>query len=73
RMGYGASFSDIRAPWAVEKKVPPKRVGKWVHHETFGDGIVLRENGDMLEVAFKGGGIRKIIARFLTEIEEGSF
>ena len=55
-------------PWAAEKQVPKKRVGKRVHHETFGDGIVLRENGDMVEVFFDKAGLKKIIARFLTEI-----
>ena len=68
RMGYGMQFSDIRAPWAAEKVHSKKRVGKRVHHETFGDGIVLRENGDMVEVFFDGAGLKKIIARFLTEI-----
>lgn len=69
RMGYGVQFSDIRAPWAAEKQTPKKRVGKRVHHETFGDGIVLREEGDRLEVFFEGGaGLKKVIARFLTEI-----
>ena len=68
RMGYGAQFSDIRMPWAIEKQVPKKRVGKRVHHETFGDGIVLRESGDTVEVFFDHAGLKKIIARFLTEI-----
>ena len=68
QMGYGAQFSDIRAPWATEKVQPKKRVGKRVHHETFGDGIVLREEGDRLEVFFNTAGLKKVIARFLTEI-----
>ncbi len=68
RMGYGAQFSDIRAPWAAEKVQPKKRVGKRVHHDTFGDGIVLREEGDRLEVFFNTAGLKKVIARFLTEI-----
>ena len=69
RMGYGMQFSDIRAPWAAEKVQPKKRVGKRVHHDTFGDGIVLREEGDRLEVFFEGGaGLKKVISRFLTEI-----
>ena len=68
RMGYGASFADVRMPWAHEKVQPKSRKGRQVMHETFGKGVVLREQGEMLEVAFERGGIRKIIARFLTEI-----
>ena len=68
RMGYGASFADVRMPWAHEKVQQKSRKGRQVMHETFGKGVVLREHGEMLEVAFERGGIRKIIARFLTEI-----
>ena len=68
RMGYGASFADVRMPWAREKVQPKSRKGRQVMHESFGKGVVLREQGEMLEVAFERGGIRKIIARFLTEI-----
>lgn len=71
RMGYGANFSDVRMPWAHEKvqQVASVFTSKWkgrqVMHETFGKGIVLRESGDMVEVAFDKGGIKKILARFL--------
>ena len=68
RMGYGAQFSDIRAPWAHENIAPKRRVGKRVHHETFGDGVVLKEEGDRLEVFFDNAGLKKVISRFLTEI-----
>ena len=68
RMTYGTQFSDIRAPWARENTAPKKRVGKRVHHETFGDGVVLREEGDRLEVFFDTAGLKKVIARFLEEI-----
>lgn len=71
RMGYGASFADVRMPWAREKVQASTSVysSKWkghqVMHETFGKGVVLRESGDMVEVAFEKGGIKKILARFL--------
>ena len=71
RMGYGASFSDVRMPWAHEKVQASTSVftSKWkghqVMHETFGKGVVLRESGDQIEVAFERGGIKKILARFL--------
>ena len=71
RMGFGANFSDVRMPWAHEKVQQASSVysSKWkghqVMHETFGKGVVLRESGDMVEVAFERGGIKKIMARFL--------
>ena len=71
RMGYGAAFSDVRMPWARENIQQSTSVysshwkGRQVMHETFGKGVVLRENGDMIEVAFERGGIKKILARFL--------
>ena len=71
RMGYGASFADVRMPWAREKvqtstnAYSSKWKGRQVMHETFGKGVVLRENGDQVEVAFEQGGIKKILARFL--------
>jgi len=71
RMGYGAGFADVRMPWAREKVQQSTSLysSKWkghqVMHETFGKGVVLRENGDQIEVAFERGGIKKILARFL--------
>ena len=66
RMGLAANFSEVRMPWAREKQsINKRRVGQRVHHETFGDGVVIRENGDTVEVAFNRGGIKKILARFL--------
>lgn len=74
RMGYGASFSDVRMPWAREKQpqssapssfVTRSRKGRQVMHETFGKGVVLSESGDMLTVVFEQGGIKKVLARFL--------
>ncbi len=74
RMGYGASFSDVRMPWAREKQtqssapssfVGRSRKGRQVMHETFGKGVVLNESGDMLTVVFEQGGIKKVLARFL--------
>ncbi len=77
RMGYGASFSDVRMPWAREKVAQAgsavsqtsfgnkSKKGRQVMHETFGKGVVLKEYGEMVEVAFERGGIKKILARFV--------
>ncbi|MBP5343933.1 MAG: UvrD-helicase domain-containing protein [Alphaproteobacteria bacterium] len=69
RMGLAANFADVRMPWAREKQaINKRRVGQRVHHETFGDGVVIRENGETVEVAFNRVGIKKILARFLENI-----
>ncbi len=65
RMGYGAEMSDVRMPWAHEKTVLKSNKGRAVMHEVFGKGVVLRESGDMMEVFFEQGGLKKIKARFL--------
>lgn len=44
-----------------------RRLGKRVYHETFGFGTVVREEGDRLEVHFDDHGLKKVLARFLSE------
>ena len=69
RMGLAASFADVRMPWAREKQATNKRrVGQRVYHETFGEGVVIRESGEMMEVAFNRVGIKKVLARFLESV-----
>lgn len=45
-----------------------RRLGKRVYHETFGYGIVIREEGDRLEVSFDSSGVKKVMSRFLEEV-----
>ena len=45
-----------------------RRIGRRVRHETFGNGTVIREEGERLDVRFDSGQVKKIMARFLTEI-----
>ena len=53
----------------VKKEIPipahKRRVGRKVYHETFGDGVVVREEGDRLEVLFADFGLKKVLAKFL--------
>lgn len=51
------------------KSIKSGRLGKRVHHETFGCGTVIREEGDRLEIRFNSGNVRKIMARFV-ELDE---
>ncbi|MCX6763956.1 MAG: UvrD-helicase domain-containing protein [Candidatus Moranbacteria bacterium] len=38
------------------------RSGERIHHETFGDGLIISASGDTLTVAFKKAGLKKISA-----------
>jgi len=71
----GASYSPKPSPYAPTKKsstgtarTSPEgfSVGKKVSHPKFGNGIVLNVNGDQLEIAFEGMGIKKVIDRYVT-------
>lgn len=42
-----------------------RRVGRQVYHETFGNGVVVREEGDRLDVLFADYGLKKVLAKFL--------
>ena len=45
-----------------------KRIGRRVHHELFGDGTVVKDNGDALEVSFDSVGLKKVKSSFLEEV-----
>lgn len=45
-----------------------KRIGKRVHHELFGDGTVIKDAGDALEVSFDSVGVKKVKSAFLEEL-----
>ncbi|MDR1207331.1 MAG: UvrD-helicase domain-containing protein [Rickettsiales bacterium] len=40
-------------------------IGKLVHHSDLGSGVVIEENGDILMVAFKDKGIKKVDKKFV--------
>jgi DNA helicase-2/ATP-dependent DNA helicase PcrA len=45
---------------------PDRMVGKLVAHDDLGSGVVIEEDGQILTVAFKNRGIKKIERRFVT-------
>ncbi len=47
---------------------PSSKLGKRVHHEAFGDGTVIREEGDRVEVSFDYKGRKKVLKKFLTDV-----
>lgn len=72
----GAAYSPKPSPYApMKRSVSGKStspegfsVGKKVLHSKFGNGIVLNVNGDQLEIAFDGMGIKKVIDRYVKAI-----
>ncbi len=65
QVGEFLSHSSFLKPKESQKS---KRIGKRVHHEIFGDGTVLKDIGDALEVSFDSGVRKKIKSLFLEEI-----
>ena len=63
-----SSVDVLPAFSSIQKTKTSKRVGKRVHHEIFGDGTVLKDIGDALEVSFDSGARKKVKAVFLEEI-----
>jgi hypothetical protein len=43
-------------------------VGKLVVHDELGSGVIIEDNGDVLTVAFKNRGIKKVARNFLRVI-----
>lgn len=58
-------FSWQRQSQEYKPAVKSRRVGKQVHHEVFGDGVVVRDEGDKVEVIFAEHGLKKVLAKFL--------
>ena len=64
---HGASYNTSkprRAP--VEHK---SLVGCLVNHADLGGGVVIEDNGDILTVAFKAKGIKKVARQFVERVD----
>ena len=64
----GASYSR-----AMHKSRPLREnksvVGRLVEHEEMGRGVVIEENGDILTVAFRARGIKKVARNYIKFID----
>ncbi len=58
-------YGTYRPKFIQKPKIENHVLGKRVFHETFGQGVVIRSDGDKLEVAFNKGGIKKIMKNFV--------
>ncbi|MCL2748915.1 MAG: UvrD-helicase domain-containing protein [Alphaproteobacteria bacterium] len=52
----------------IANRKSKSNVGKLVMHEELGSGVVIEENDDIMTVAFKDKGIKKVSKNFLTKI-----
>ena len=65
RSQLSASYTAKPKP-VVQQKV--SMVGKLVVHDELGSGVIIEDNGDILTVAFKNRGIKKVARNFLRVI-----
>lgn len=73
RVGWRTTVVAAAAMEAAQP--PPQRLyagvsqgppsGRRVRHAKFGDGTVIRENGDVLDIAFDACGERRVLCRFV--------
>jgi DNA helicase-2/ATP-dependent DNA helicase PcrA len=61
--GVAASFKTAAA--APAQAADPHKPGIRIFHVKFGYGVILRKNGDTLEIAFEKAGIKKVKADFV--------
>lgn len=61
---YEQSYSDGSNRYSYTR---PKanNLGKRVEHQTFGKGTIVAQDGNMVQVCFDGGGIKKIMSNYL--------
>ena len=57
--------SPMSTPKPKPKPVNVSSVGKLVLHSEMGSGVVIEDGGDILTVAFKSRGIKKVARNYL--------
>ncbi|MFN8693482.1 MAG: ATP-dependent helicase, partial [Holosporales bacterium] len=67
RVGYGerAALSGGGSSAPILEHQPRFRAGVIVRHAKFGEGVILKVEGDTVEVRFADGGSKRIMATFL--------
>ncbi len=61
---YAKSFLNSNKPKETSSNISGYKAGAKVRHQKFGDGIVIKMDGDIAEVAFKGVGIKKLAVKY---------
>ena len=63
--GMRGAFMGAASAAPKPKAPDPHGSGSRIFHVKFGYGVVLRKNGDTLEIAFEKAGIKKVKADFV--------
>lgn len=63
--GVARSYDAPRPKHTAPKKNNDSMVGKLVTHDEMGGGVVIEQDGDILTVAFKNRGIKKVARGFV--------
>ncbi len=61
---YETSYSDGSKRYSYTRPVA-NNLGKRVEHQSFGRGTIVAQDGNMVQVCFDGGGIKKIMSSYL--------
>lgn len=64
--GAGVKKNSAVTSEVKEKIIDPFRMGARVSHPSFGNGIILRKNGEHLEIAFDRAGVKTIKQSFVS-------
>jgi DNA helicase-2/ATP-dependent DNA helicase PcrA len=65
--------SQTRASVIDTKAVSAHTVGERVFHQKFGYGEIMGIEGDKLEIAFEKAGLKKVVARFISGVDDIPF
>ena len=64
---YTPRYTSYEKPKPVHKK-PESMVGKLVEHSELGAGVVIEDSGEILTIAFKTRGIKKVARNYIRTI-----
>jgi len=66
RASFQTSYGAPRAAYRPTRASSPRAIGKLVSHAEMGRGVIIEEDGDIVTVAFKDRGIKKVARQYLT-------
>lgn len=62
---YQPRRENYSADWETSKQAKDSAVGQLISHDELGSGVVIEQDGDILTVAFKHKGIKKVARNFV--------
>ena len=61
----GASYTSVSSHHKPKRSENKSLVGRLINHADLGSGVVIEDNGDILTIAFKSKGIKKVARQFV--------